>query len=96
MKFYFSSKDIPALAKAEVTERNHLVYQAQQKLSVPQKLVLNLLKLVLLIPPFLFLARQEWGILAVALFTSFAGYALLFRPVFFSFVNKVLAKSSQA
>ncbi len=61
MTIYFSSKNIPELSRYSIKERQEILAKAMLKLTVPEKLTLNLLKLMMLIPPFLFLARQEWG-----------------------------------
>ncbi|WP_448552158.1 DUF6170 family protein [Thalassotalea montiporae] len=92
MKLFLSSKDIPSLSSLNSDKRNESVYKAQQKLEVPQKLTLSLLKLVLLTPPFIFLARQEWLILTITIVLSAIGYMLIFRPLFFNFINKLLTK----
>ncbi|MAG76575.1 MAG: hypothetical protein CL811_07425 [Colwelliaceae bacterium] len=90
MKFYLSSKDIPALSESSFQERNEKVYRAQQKLTVPEKLILSILKLILLIPPFIYLARQDWLILLVTLVGSTAAFFCVFRPISLAFLSKHL------
>jgi len=87
---YFSSKDIPELANKPLKERAELIYKAQAKLTVPEKLILNLLKLVLLIPPFIYLARQDWGVLTLTVALSLVGYMLIFKPISFTFLQRHL------
>ncbi|MFD2168209.1 DUF6170 family protein [Thalassotalea euphylliae] len=90
MKLYFSSKDIPALNECSIQERNEKIHTAQQKLTVPEKLLLNILKLFLLVPPFIYLARQDWGNLSVTLLISLIGYGFAFRPIMFRMIEKKL------
>lgn len=90
MKFYLSSKDIPALSESSFQERNEKVYRAQQKLTVPEKLILSILKLILLIPPFLFIARQDWGNTLISLAICGLAFMLVFKPVSFAFIERHL------
>ncbi|REL34911.1 DUF6170 family protein [Thalassotalea euphylliae] len=90
MKLFFSSKDIPELADKNIQERNESIYKASLKLTVPQKLILNLIKLVLLVPPFIYLARQEWGTLLGVVVISSLCYVSVFRPISFTFMRKHL------
>ncbi|REL30207.1 DUF6170 family protein [Thalassotalea euphylliae] len=90
MKFYLSSKDIPALAQSSTNERNEKVYRAQQKLTVPEKFILSILKLMLLIPPFLFIARQDWGNTFFSLMICGLAFMLVFKPISFVFIERHL------
>ncbi|WP_408033891.1 DUF6170 family protein [Thalassotalea algicola] len=92
MKFYFSSKDIPELADLSIQDRREKLYFAEQKLTVPEKLILNLLKLIMFIPPFLFLARQEWEMLILSLAILFAIKLFIFNPIKMTFYKRHIIK----
>lgn len=91
----FSTNQIKELDGFSVQERQQIVAEAMNKLTVPQKLVLNLIKLALLIPPFIYLARQEWGTLALTIAISALGYLIIMKPVAFKFSsNAIRAKAA--
>lgn len=90
MKLIFSTKGMPTLAPYSVQEKQQILALAQQKFTVPEKLILNLIKLALLIPPFIYLARQDWLTLALALFGSALAYVLVMRPASLHFCNNHL------
>ncbi len=52
MKLYFSTRHISALRELPLTQRLALLSQASAKLSAPEKLLLNVLKLIILVPAF--------------------------------------------
>jgi uncharacterized protein DUF6170 len=89
----FSTNQIKELEGFTLQEKQQIVAEAMSKLTVPQKLVLNLIKLALLIPPFIYLARQEWGTLALTTAISVLGYLIVMKPVAFKFsANAIRAK----
>jgi len=88
MKIYFSSNQVPELKDLPMRERQEALHKAKQKLSVPEKLILNIIKLFMLIPPFLFLARQDWGMLAISLMITPIVYFLVMRPLSLLFAVK--------
>ncbi|WP_448569894.1 DUF6170 family protein [Thalassotalea ganghwensis] len=92
MTIFFSSKNIPELSELSFQERQEKVIQAQQKFSVPEKLILNLLKLGMLIPPFLFLARQEWAYFSIAALISVLVKMWVYIPVQLAFCRKYLSR----
>ncbi len=92
----FSTNQIKELDGFSVKERQQIVAEAMTKLTVPQKLVLNLIKLALLIPPFIYLARQDWGTLALTLAISLLGYLVVMKPIAFKFCSKAIIAKSKA
>jgi len=86
----FSTKQLKALNDFNLSERQAILALAHQKLSVPEKLILNIIKLILLIPPFIFLARQEWLLLLATSFISVLAYFLIMKPISLTFGQKYL------
>ncbi|MBB6542741.1 DUF6170 family protein [Thalassotalea piscium] len=88
MKIYLSSNQLPELANHLPRERHEILIRAEQKLTVPEKLILNLLKLLMLVPPFLYLARQEWLMLTIALVATLFIKLTIFTPIKLAFCRK--------
>ncbi|MFC4700084.1 DUF6170 family protein [Glaciecola siphonariae] len=96
MKVYTSTKKIPGLENMSLPQRMALLEQAARKMTVPEKTLLNVLKLFVLIPVFVLLLRvvENWWSLA------WAGLILLLYPLFvkplqYSISAKYLAKNSK-
>lgn len=88
---YWNSRNIPELAGLNFRQRMQVLRHAADKLSTPYKLLLNLIKLVLLVPPFMMIARAEstlefigWVMLLLVL------YPLITRPLTFYLVQPQL------
>ena len=54
MKLYFSTKHMPQLQHLPLTQRLAAMQLAQGKLIGPEKLLLNVLKMLVVIPVFIF------------------------------------------
>ena len=82
MKLYFSTRQIPALGHLKLTERLAQIRQANQRLTGPERLLLNIIKLVMLSLFFIFLLRSpdHWQNLLWALL-SLLIYPLILKPV---------------
>jgi hypothetical protein len=78
VKVYTSTKKIPGLENMTLPERMDVLDQASRKMTVPEKTLLNVLKLLVLIPVFVMLLRmvENWWSLA------WAGLILLLYPLF--------------
>ena len=78
MKIYTSTKKIPGLEALSVTERMALLENAANKMSIPEKTLLNIVKLLVIVPMFALLLRvvENWWALA------WAGLVLLLYPLF--------------
>ena len=85
MAYYTSSNSITELDSFSIREKQMILRLAMEKMTVPQKLIINLLKLVLLIPPFLYLANLNLGMLAISMIIVTAAYVFVMRPVSLSF-----------
>lgn len=93
MPLYWSSRQIPALARYNARERTEILQLAMQKLRPPQKLVINLAKLLVLIPPFMLAARlANWTSVLVLLLTAVL-YPLITRPLGLYLASQHLEKA---
>jgi hypothetical protein len=91
MKFYFSTRQIPQLKDLALTSRLDAVQTAHKKLIGPEKLLLNLLKMLLVIPIFILIlqAADSWlAIIWALLVTLF--YPLLIKPVQYGLCAKYI------
>ncbi|WP_340678631.1 DUF6170 family protein [Paraglaciecola sp.] len=95
MKLYFSSKQIPQLQHLSLTQRLDALQAAQKKLTGPEKLLLNVVKLVILIPVFVLILQvsNNWFALLWALLLSLL-YPLLIKPMEFGLCAKYLYPKS--
>lgn len=91
MKFYFTHRAIPELADKSLEERLQALQAANKKLTPPERLLLNLLKLLVLVPVFVLIlqAGKDW----IALFWAalvILIYPVLVRPIQFNMSRKYL------
>lgn len=91
MKFYFTHRSIPELANLSLEERLRALQLANQKLTPPERLLLNLLKLLVLVPIFALLLRSgdDWTVLGWAALVILI-YPLIIRPIQFNMSRKYL------
>jgi hypothetical protein len=91
MKIYFSSKNIPGLANLPLTQRLAVIAQAQQKLTVPEKFYLNLIKLAILLPVFILIFRSSdsWFSLVWAALVALV-YPLVLKPIQYGLCAKYI------
>jgi len=78
MKFYSSPKKIPQLRDLPLRKRMLALEHAALKMSVPERSLLNVLKLMIIIPVFIFILQASDNWLALL----WAGLALLVYPFF--------------
>ena len=90
MAIYFSSNKIPALHAFSLHQRQAILTLAQAKLSAPEKFILNIIKLFLLIPPFLFVANLQGFALIIAIIIVLIAYFVILRPIMLFFSYKHL------
>ena len=95
MTFYFSTRNIPALQGLPLAERARLLDQASKRLSVPEKTLLNVLKLLVIVPVFAFILQTatNWTSLLWA-FVVFLFYPLVIKPIQYSICAKYIAQPS--
>ena len=92
MKLYFSSRHIPALAHLPLQQRLSKLREASSRLTGPEKMLLNLVKLLVLLPPFVLILRLSDGwtaIIWVALLLL--AYPLLLRPLQYGLCEKYIS-----
>ena len=91
MKIYTSTKKIPGLETLSVTERMALLEQASNRISVPEKTFLNILKLFVIVPVFVFLLRvaTDWWSLAWAALILLL-YPIIVKPLQYSLSAKYI------
>ena len=90
MTIYFSANKIPALSPYNIQQRQAILALAQTKLSAPEKFVLNIIKLVLLIPPFIYIANLQGVEIIISIIIVLISYFLLLRPIMLFFSLKHL------
>lgn len=90
MTIYFSSNKIPELMPFNLQQRQAILALAQAKLSPPEKLILNIIKLMLLIPPFLFIANLQGIAIAASIVVVLVAYFIILRPIMLHFTLKHL------
>ncbi|GGW58984.1 DUF6170 family protein [Alishewanella tabrizica] len=89
---YFNSQSIPELQGLNFSQRMQVVRMAADKLAVPVKISLNVLKLAILSVLFIMVARAEgWAIVGYALVLIVA-YPLITRPITFFLCRDQFAK----
>ena len=89
MKIYTSTKKIPGLENLSVTDRMAALEQASNRMSVPEKTLLNIIKLIVIVPVFALVLRvvESWWSLAWAALILLL-YPLLVKPLQYSLSAK--------
>lgn len=92
MTFYFSTRNIPALKGLPLTQRVKLIDKASKRLTVPEKTLLNVLKLLVIVPVFVLILQtaSNWTSLLWA-FVVFLLYPLFVKPIQYSICAKYIA-----
>ena len=87
---YFNSQKIPELAGLNFGQRMAVLRKAADRLPVPVKVSLNIIKLLILVPLFLLIAQSSgWQIVYYVLLLIVL-YPLLTRPLTFYLCRKTL------
>lgn len=94
MKFYFSPKKIPQLRDLPLRDRMIALERAALKMTVPERSLLNVLKLMIIIPVFVFIlqASENWLALLWAALALLI-YPLLIKPLQYSLSAQYLPTS---
>ena len=91
---YWNSQSLPQLQGLNFRDRMAVIRRASDLLPVPKKLMLNLCKLIILVPPFMAIARSA-SVTEAALWTLLliGVYPLLTRPLTFALVQPWLKQA---
>jgi hypothetical protein len=92
MKLYFSTRHIPQLKGLPLTERLEHIQAAQKKLSGPEKLLLNVLTLMVVVPVFIFILQtgDSWLSLLWAALVALI-YPVILLPIQYSLCAKYIS-----
>jgi|TARA_R110000868_G_scaffold62084_8_gene188000 hypothetical protein len=95
MKLYFSTKNIPQLQHLPLTQRLAAIQIAQRKLIGPEKLLLNMLKMLVVIPVFIFIIQiaTNWMAILWALLVTLL-YPMLVKPVQYGLCAKYIPQAN--
>ncbi|MBT0585066.1 DUF6170 family protein [Alteromonas oceanisediminis] len=96
MKLYFSTRQIPPLRDLPLKERMAALEQAAFKMTVPERSLLNVLKLLVIVPVFIFILQStdDWTALLWAALV-FLTYPLFVKPLQYSLSAKYLPETKQ-
>ena len=91
MKLYFSTKQIPQLQHLPLIERLDALQLAQKKLIGPEKLLLNVLKMLVVIPVFVLIIQTatNWVAIVWALLITLL-YPLVVKPFHYGLCAKYI------
>jgi hypothetical protein len=91
MKLYFSTKHIPQLQHLPLTQRLAALQLAQSKLIGPEKLFLNVLKMLVVIPVFILIIQMatNWMAIFWALIVTLL-YPVLVKPMQYGLCAKYI------
>jgi len=94
MTLHFSSNSIKSLHNYDSLEKQALLKAAEKKFNTPQKLLLNLVKLSILVPMFLYIVWLSSWIMILPIVLAIFAYLLIYRPLFLflleSHLNQVI------
>ncbi len=96
MKLYFSTKQIPQLQHLPLTERLEKLQRAERRLTGPEKLLLNILKLCVVIPIFVLILQisDNWLAIVWALLITLL-YPLIVKPVHYGLCVKYIPNADK-
>jgi hypothetical protein len=91
MRIFFATSQIPALAGKTLEQRMVMMAKATSQLSVPEKTLLNVLKLLVIVPAFALILRvvDDWTSLLWAAMVIIL-YPLAVKPCQYSLAAKYL------
>lgn len=83
--FITSTQKIKELDPYSIAEKSSITQQALTKFNTVEKTILNCIKLLMLIPPFWFLATSNFTFLFLSFLSSALIYMFAYRPLSFKF-----------
>lgn len=97
MKIYFTARQLPGLENLSTTERLQVLASIHHRFTKPEKLFLNILKLLLIIPVFvLFTGQYPVQTVLAGIVICGALYPAVLRPTHLGISAKYVAKSVSA
>ncbi|MCM2679009.1 DUF6170 family protein [Echinimonas agarilytica] len=84
---YLSLNKVPALARFKPLDRVAILNLALKRLSAVEKVGLNLIKLAIIVPPFLALAQLAPWQAVIAIIFVLIGFGIVTRPIQISFAG---------
>lgn len=87
---YLLSYQIPQLAHLNYQERQVVIHQMVSKLPKTHSFLLNLIKLLILIPPFLYAAQLGWVQGSALVLLTVIVYPLIMNPVTYQLIKPAL------
>ncbi|MEW6996867.1 DUF6170 family protein [Colwelliaceae bacterium BS250] len=88
MKFYFSSKQFKQLQDYCFADRQSIIALATDKIKPVARITLNILKLAIIIPPFMMLANLNSWLFILPLGFVLVSYFIIVRPLSLFFIAK--------
>ena len=91
MKFHLTSRTIPELKGKPLSERLYDIDKASKRLTPPEKTLLNIIKLLIIVPVFVFILRanEDWTALLWG-FGFILLYPLILKPIQLNLIRKYL------
>lgn len=89
---YLNSQNIPELAGLNFSQRMSVIRKAVDNLPVPTKITLNIVKLLILVPLFLLIARADGWAIAGYILLLIVAYPAITRPLTFAVCRKDFAR----
>lgn len=91
MRIYTSTRNIPGLEELPLSERLAILDKASAKMTIPEKTLLNIIKLIVIVPVFVLLLRvfDNWWSLAWAALILLL-YPLFVKPIQYSLCAKYI------
>lgn len=89
---YLNSQNIPELAGLNFSQRMSVIRKAADNLPVPTKITLNIVKLLILVPLFLLIARADGWAIAGYVLLLIVAYPAITRPLTFALCRKDFAR----
>ncbi|MBZ9610276.1 DUF6170 family protein [Rheinheimera maricola] len=89
---YLNSRNIPELVGLSFAQRMAVIRKAADNLPVPTKITLNIIKLLVLIPLFLLIARADGWAIAGYIVLLIVAYPAITRPLTFALCQKDFAR----
>ncbi|AWB67406.1 hypothetical protein C2869_13580 [Saccharobesus litoralis] len=93
MALYFSSSQVPALQKYSFSNRIQILAIAISLLSVPQKLLLNIAKLIILTALFFIVAKLQGWTMLLPMVAIVVTYPLVINPMMLFMAQKNLKRA---